>query len=392
VDQAPGGQPRSLSPGALLLVALAAFGGPLALAGLYAPSLVGEVVGSSGWVVIAGAAVFIAPLAIWLRYSREIASAGGLFSFVEAAVGRRIALVQAALWVGSYALYLTYTSVYVVYDMLPVAVPGVHDARPALAIALPITLAVVVLAGRSVAVSAIAVIALGQVGLALLLDTVAVRHAPTAAAFTTAASTHDFTTSSAALSALFICGSLPLFLGGEVRGGGATMQRVLPIGFVLTFAIVLLAVYPLARNPSYAHAALPGMTVVENYLGHAPAVAVGLGIAASVVGVMLVEYVALTRLLSAVTGRSVRTAARWLAVPLVIGGPVSLIDPDRFYDDLLRPSLVMLWLAQLVVVVSYPWFEAKRGRLRAVHLVTAAVAAAMILYALWTSARGSGAT
>ena len=383
---------RPLSQLALLAVAFAAFGGPLALAGLYGPALLGDVIGSGGWVVLAGAAVFLAPLAIWLRFSRDIASSGGLFTFVEAAVGRHVALVQAAFWVGSYLLYLLYTSVYVVYDLLPVAVPGVHDVRPALAVLLPVALAVVVVAGRASAMAAIAVIGVGQVGLAVVLDVVAVRHAPTAPAFTSSASVHDFVTSTAALSALFICGSLPLFLGGEVRGGGATIRRILPVGFVVTSLLVLLAAYPLARNPSYTHAALPGMTIVENYLGHDPAVAVGLGIAASVVGVMLVEYVALTRLLSAVTGRGVGTWARWIAVPLVVAGPVSLAGPDRFYDDLLRPSLALLWLAQLMVVGAYPWFEARRGGLRPWHVVLSLVAAAMMGYALWTVVTGSAAT
>jgi hypothetical protein len=385
-------QQRQLPPPALFGIVVASFGGPLALAALYGPGTVNEVTASSGWVLLAAAVVFAAPLLIWLRFSGEIASSGGLFAFVDAAVGRRVALVQAALWVGSYLLYLTYTSVYVVYDLLPVAVPGVQSARPALAILLPVAIAVVVLAGRSSAVAVIGVIAVGQVALTVLLDVVAVRHAPTAGAFTTAATPHEFATSTAGLASLFVCGSLPLFLGGEVRGGGRSLRRLLPLGFGLTTVLVLLAIYPLARNPAYTHAAIPGMTVVDNYLGHSAAVAVGLGVAASVVGVMLVEYVALTRLLSAVTGRSARSMTRWLALPLVIGGPVSLVDPDRFYDDLLRPSLILLWLSQLMVVAAYPWFEARRGRLRVVHVLLVVVAAAMMLYALWSSVRGSAGT
>ncbi len=64
------------------------------------------------------------PLLIWLRYAREISSSGGLFSFVEAAAGRRVALVQAAIWTVSYLLYLVYTTVYVVFDVLPSVLPG----------------------------------------------------------------------------------------------------------------------------------------------------------------------------------------------------------------------------------------------------------------------------
>ncbi len=43
---------------------------------------------------------------IWFGYARHISSAGGLYSFTEAAAGRRVALAQAGLWALSYLLYL----------------------------------------------------------------------------------------------------------------------------------------------------------------------------------------------------------------------------------------------------------------------------------------------
>ena len=49
--------------------------------------------------MLAATVVFVAPLAIWLRYSSKISSSGGLYAFVEAAAGRRVALAQAALWI-----------------------------------------------------------------------------------------------------------------------------------------------------------------------------------------------------------------------------------------------------------------------------------------------------
>jgi hypothetical protein len=48
------------------------------------------------------------PLVIWLRYARRVNGAGRLYSFVEAAAGRRVA-GQAGLWIVSYLLYLLYT-------------------------------------------------------------------------------------------------------------------------------------------------------------------------------------------------------------------------------------------------------------------------------------------
>jgi hypothetical protein len=107
---------------------------------------------------------------------------------------------------------------------------------------------------------------------------------------------------------------------------------------------------------------------------------------------MVLEYVALTRLAHAVTGRSTQTAARWLAVPLVVAGPISLINPAAFYDDLLKPSLVALWLSQLIVMAVYPLYARARGRMRPVHIVMGAAGSAVMVFGLWSTLSGSSST
>ncbi len=111
---------RPVSAWAFAGVAVTSFGGPLALAALYAPGIVaGSAAASAGLAMVAAVAVFAFPLAIWLRYARQVNGPGGLYAFVEAAAGRRVALVQAGLWIVSYLLYLLYTTAQVVYDTLP---------------------------------------------------------------------------------------------------------------------------------------------------------------------------------------------------------------------------------------------------------------------------------
>jgi hypothetical protein len=381
---------RPLTTRALLPLALASFGGPLALAALYGPAAVSDVTGSGGVVAVAGAIVFLAPLAIWLRYSREIASAGGLFTFVVAAVGRRIALVQAALWVASYALYLLYTSAYVVYDLLPAVWPGIGPWRPTLAAVLPAVIALIVVSGRRAAFAAIATLGLVQLPLLGLLDVVAIRHAPTASAFAMTAN-RGTAHATAAVATLFVCGSLPLFLGGEVRAPRRAFRVALPAAFAVAAVGVLLAVYPLARDPAFAQAAAPGTALVRADAGAGAGDAIGIGVAMSVVAVMLMEYVALTRLLHAVTGVAARTWTRRIAVVLALAGPTSLlVDPDRFYDTLLRPSLVLLWLSQLIVVTVFPLYVARHGGLRLWHLAATAVAATLAGFGAVTAVTGAG--
>ncbi len=383
---------KSLSSGGFLAIAIVSIGGPLALAALYVPGLVRDASASAGLVTVIAPLAFAFPLLIWLRYAREIASSGGLFSFVEAAAGRCVALVQAAIWTVSYLLYLVYTTVYVVYDVLPSVLPGVRPYRSTLEVAIPILLALVVIAGRSPAVLVLVVFAVGQLALVALLAVVAIAHAHPMSSFGTTSAAGDIATASGNTALLFVCGSLPFFFGGEVARPERTIRRGLVAAYVLVAVAVVAAVFPLAANPAFTRADIPGVSLVSVYIGHGAGVAVGIGVAASVVGVMLVEYLALTRLMHAVRGVGIATASRLIAIPLVIGGPLSLIDPDRFYDDLLKPSLIALWLSQIIVVAVFPLFLRARNALRPPGIVLAIGATALMVFGLYSTIRNQVAT
>ena len=113
--------------------------------------MAGAASASAGLAMVAAVALFAFPLAIWLRYARQVSGPGGLYSFVEAAAGRRVALVQAGLWIVSYLLYLLYTTAQIVYDTLPAVLPGERRYQPLLEIAIPVALAGVMIAGRRAA-------------------------------------------------------------------------------------------------------------------------------------------------------------------------------------------------------------------------------------------------
>jgi hypothetical protein len=368
------------------------FGGPLALAALYGPQAVGDLSSGGALAAAAAATLFALPLWIWLRYAGEVHGPGGLSAFVRAAAGPRVALVHAAVWTVSYLLYLLYTTAYVVYDVLPAVSSRIAAYRSTLELVLPVALAAVVVAGRRVTVAVLSAVAAGQLGLVALLDVVAVRHATTSTAFAVPGSAREFASATAGVALLFVCGSLPLFFGGELASPVRTVRRVLPAVFALTAAVVVAAVLPFALDPAFARAAIPGMSLVAVDVGSVAATAVGVGVAVSVVGVMLVEYAAVIRLGHAMTGVAVPTLARWVALPLVVAGPVSLLDPDRFYRLLLKPSLAALWLSQLVVVAVYPRFAVRRGGRRLPHVAVACAASAVMLFGLWDSMLGTAST
>jgi hypothetical protein len=306
--------------------------------------------------------VFALPLVIWFRYARHVAGAGGLYGFVEAAAGRRVALVQAAIWTFSYMLYLVYTTVQIVYDLLPSVLPGVRSYQTFLALAIPVALAAVMIAGRAAALIVLGVMAAGQLAVGGILAGGTVAH---------------------------ICGSLPLFLGGELARPARTIRRGISGAYAITGLVVLLAVAPLAAAPGLMRTDVPGVTVAQEFAGSGLAHAIGIGVAVSIAGVMLCEYLALTRLVHAIGRWRLRPIAIGIGMATVLAAPLTLIDPSGFYDTLAKPSLVALWLSQLIVFLVYPRFARKYGQRPLPAWTVSVSASALAVYGLWTALQSS---
>jgi amino acid transporter len=389
-DRPPRTAGRPVSGWAFAGVAVISFGGPLALAALYAPGIVAGASASAGLAMAAAVAVFALPLAIWLRYSRQVNGSGGLYSFVEAAAGRPVALVQAGLWIVSYLLYLLYTTAQIVYDTLPAVLPGERRYQPLLEIAIPVALAGVMIAGRRVTLLVTGLLAIGQLAIAVALDGVILTHlAIPVTSFGASAPAGALATATGQTALLYICGSLPLFLGGELARPARTIRRGLIGAYLVTAAVIVAAVAPLAADPAITRAPIPGMSVAARFAGHGFAVAVGAGVAVSVAGVMLVEYLALSRLVSAVASWPLRRVIIAIGVAVVAAAPFTLINPQRIYNDLLTPSLVALWLSQLIVFAVYPRFAARQHNRPLPAWALTAASTAFAIYGLWATIQHS---
>ena len=371
-------------------VAVTSFGGPLALAALYAPSIASGAPESAGLAMVLAAAMFALPLAVWLGYARHISSSGGLYAFTEAAVGRRVALVQATLWALSYLLYIVYTTAQIVYDTLPAVLPGERRYQTLLEVIIPVALAGVMIAGRRVALVVIGLLAAGQLAVAAALSGVTLGNVPLpGSSFGGSAPAGSLAIASGQTALLYICGSLPFFLGGELGGdlrrAFRTTRRGLLGAYLVTSALIIATVAPLAADPALLRGEIPGMDVAQRFAGHGFAVTVGIGVAVSVAGVILVEYLALSRLTTAVTGWPLRRIVAGIGVIMVAGAALLLVNPDTIYDDLTTPSLFALWLSELITFAVYPRFVAKRGGRMLPALVLAAGASALAVYGLWTT-------
>ncbi len=375
-------------------VAVASLGGPLALAALYAPSIAGGASSSAGLAMAAAAVAFGFPLAIWFGYARHISSAGGLYAFTEAAAGRKVALAQAGLWALSYLLYLVYTTAQIVYDTLPAVLPGETRYQTPLEVVIPVVLAGVMIAGRRVALLVIGLIAAGQLAVAAALAGVTLANVTTpAGSFGASAPAGSLAIASGQTALLYICGSLPFFLGGELggdlRGAVRTTRRGLLGAYLATVLVITAAVAPLAADPALTRQEIPGMAVAQRFAGHGFALTVGIGTAVSVAGVILVEYLALSRLAVAVTGWPLRRVVPGIGVIMVALSPVLLISPQAIYDRLLTPSLFALWLSELVTFAVYPRFVARHGGSLPRAWALAAGASALAGYGLWVTIQTS---
>jgi amino acid transporter len=341
---------------------------------------------ADGLAVALALLVFSVPLGIWVAFSERVVSGGGLTAFVQAAAGRRAALAHGWIWAFAYFLYLPYTVTFVVYDLLPPVFPGVHAYRAALELLVPVAIVALIFLPLRLVLAALGVLALAQLVVLVVVAGVELSHA--GAAFAPRPSVDATGRATAGTALLFVCASLPLYLGAEVRGGGRTVRRGIIAAVAIVGAAFLVAAVPLAAVPDpLRDAAVPGAAIAQAYSGRGLAVAVGVLTAASTLALIVAEYVALARLLRWLHGFSVQSLYAWMAVPFLALDAISLIDPDRFYDDLIKPSLGALFVSQLIVFLAFPRF--RRG---AIAVGAAAIAGALAGWGLYTLVAGGAST
>ena len=351
-DRASGG----FSPLLFVGFAIASIGGPLALANFLPGTAGDEAIGSAGLVVALAVAVFAAPLTLWLVYSRRVVSPGGLTAFVDAAAGRPAALVHGWIWSLAYFLYLPYTITFVVYDVLPPVFPGIVPYRWVLELFFPVAIVILVLAPLRLALVSLLVVGLAQLVLLLVLGGVTLANVP--ARFAAAPEADPTARAVAGTALLFICSSLPLYLGAEVRGRSKTVRR----GLVFAVAVVGLCFFVAALGMSTVPRVLlefpvPAAAIAKYYSGRSLEVAVALGIAVGTLALIVAEYLALGRLLHWLHGLPLRRVLLWIAVPFIAADVISLVNPEEFYDKLLKPSLGALFISQLIVFLVFPLFQ-----------------------------------
>jgi amino acid transporter len=367
--------------------AVACVGGPLALVALYGPDAVGgPAIGSAGLVSLIGAIGFLPVLYVWWRYSQRIASGGGLYEFVRQSAGPGPARLHGVIWTVSYFLYLPFTITGLVIDVLPAAYPAVADHRTAIQLgAAAAIIAVVVLADR-LAIGLLALLAVVQVAVLAAYAGVLLHGAGfQSSTFAANSSGSQLPRGAANISLLFLCVSLPLYLGGETAGGARTIRRSVVGATALTAGLLVVGMAGYAALGGTAVAGLdaPGYTLARIYRGEDFARLVLVVAAASVAALIVAEYVALTRLLHAMTGIAVRRLAAAIGALFLIAQAISLIGPDTIYDHALTVSLAALYLSQIIVFAVYPRWRRRTAALGIIDVAAAVAGTALMVFGLY---------
>lgn len=370
----------------LIGFAISCSGGPIALATI---SLIQSAPTSrqlGGLLTAGGAVLFFAPLAIWLEYSLEVASPGGLYSFVREAAGQPAALIHGLAWSLSYLLYLAFTCAYIVYFLLPEILPVSKGLQGAAEVGLPVVLSIAVSFASRGTVRLIAAFGVLQLIVVVLFGALLVSGPPPAPP----GQPGPFTGMGAgrvigAVSLLFVCSSLVLYLGGEARGGRRAVRRSLLwsyAGVAVVAVFLSLAAAPWVDRQVNA-SAMPGYAIAFRVGGRDLALTIGLLTLASLIGLVLAEFIALARLWRSMFRWSDRHSGVIIGGLFVLLDIASLADPFRFYELTIGPSLVALFVAQLIVFAVYPLFRSKQGRFRLVDAVVALVAIAWSLFGIY---------
>ena len=392
-EPAPEPARRPLSPVLLLGFAVGSAGGPLAIATVYLLSVAGVPPPLLVATTILGLALFAVPLSIWRHYSQEVASDGGLYAFVRHAAGERVARWQGWIWTVAYLLYLPYTITYIVFYLLPELLPLRPAQSAALELLLPAGICALIAFGGQTPIALLLVSGAAQLLAVVALGALTLHAVGTAAPVPALPAGHAWPGvlgGAAQVASLLICMSLVLFLGEGDAAGRGRMRWALAWAYAILCAFTVFSAVFLSAGatPAVTGSDLPGAALARAHGFPVLGIAVGLLTLGSIGGLIVAEFIGLARLWHAMFRLRERTSVAIIAAFFLVGDAVSLIGPRRFYALTLTPSLVALYLSQLIVFAAYPWFARRGGRLSLRAACLAGVACLWALYEVYGTVAG----
>ncbi len=371
----------------LLGFAISSIGGPLALAAIFLTSSASSGIHDIPATLLIGIILFSTVILIWMRYSDRIASSGGLYAFVKEASGERIARLQGYVWILSYFLYLPYTVTYIVFYILPSIFSVSNPDLYALEIVLPVIISAMIVVNRKLPFYFLFFLAIAQVAIVLILSAVifgVVGLNPSSAVPNV--SLGSLAKGGSGLALLFICADLPIFLGGEAQGKGKSIKNALAFSFAIVALLLLIFSIAISNLPENSDTfTVFGFQLAQQYGSNLFASILGIFAVLSIIGLIIAEFIGLSRLMSAMFKLSMPKILIYISAAFIFMDILSLANPDSFYNYLILPSLFALYASQLMVFLVYPMFISKFRRLSMLDIGITIVASLLFIFAIYAA-------
>lgn len=347
-----------------------------------------------------GVLIYLTWVLIGYRYSKKIASTGGIYEFSRSAAGDLIGKISGWLYWVSYMIYLPSVTTYLAYAAFPAEFQASSMVISIIEIAVAVIMILLLLSGikpplyYALATSLIEVVLIMILGIKVLEVT----------------GIHPISLTvpqslfwQGALGVAFTLagGGATFFLGYEAKGRGETVGKSYLIAFFIASIAVSFAAYFEVAAAGFSNAgvqsllnitAFPGFYLAEKYVNHTFALLIWIFTLNSLFGSGLAAYIALSRLTYTFYNgnmlKSILTIAVIFLVFNVFGGIANLYNSSilpLLYQYTTEASLVTIFASHAIVSAVYPLFTRRELKQTALDYFLSIFSTVLMGYGLYSN-------
>ncbi|MDG6928398.1 MAG: APC family permease [Nitrososphaerota archaeon] len=346
---------------------------------------------------ILGVIIYFMWVLIGYRYSKYIASAGGIYDFARSGGGETVGRISGWLYWISYAVYLPSSTAYItgivltsffklspmVDDLIEFGLAFLLIGFMISGLKVPFYYALVssTIEGILIAVLGLKVLSVTGLSMAPLAFKVPVG---------------SFFGGALGVGFVMVGGGVTFFLGYEAEGKGRTVGRSYILAYIVASALVLFASYFEIAGAGYTSSGVnhmlsviqyPGFYLASMYLGNGFALAILVFTVSSLIGSAMAAYVALARLTHVMLHKSmlisiVSVGAFFMVINLagIAFGNLTLL-----YLLSTEASLVTLYASHAITAFVFPLFTKKINARKFYDLILAAASVILMVYGLYSN-------
>ena len=343
---------------------------------------------------IIGALIYFLWVLIGYRYSKVVATTGGIYDFARSGGGELIGKIAGWLYWISYAVYLSSATTY----LAGIVIPTVFNISPMLLeVVIPLVLTLLILSGvkpplyYALITSSIEVVLIVILGIKVLSIT-----GLSLEPLTVNVNLSSFFSGALAVGFTLAGGGASFFLGYEAVGKGKTVGRAYILAYWVASLSVLFAAYFETAAVGYSNGGVvellnitqyPGYYIAEKYVNPTFGLIIFIFTVNSLIGSVTAAYLALSRLTYSLLKRDMLISVLVIALLFVSINLIASITQQYLtvYTLTTEASLVTLYSSHLLVSSVFPSFTKKVIGLKWYDFVLALSTVLLMGYGLWSN-------